>query len=106
MQQATVKALSLVVLLFGPQPALAQDGPPAVPVEVAAVEERPVDDARSFIGRVEAIESVDIQARVQGFIEEVTFDGGEAVVAGDLLFRIEPAQYEAACGCPGPALAG
>ena len=96
MQQATVIALSLVVLLFGPQPALAQDGPPAVPVEVAVVEERPVDDARSFIGRVEAIESVDIQARVQGFIEEVTFDGGEAVVAGDLLFRIEPAQYEAA----------
>ncbi|MCM2505046.1 efflux RND transporter periplasmic adaptor subunit [Aureimonas altamirensis] len=96
MQHAAAKALSAIVFMFGLQPASAQDGRPAAPVEVAVVEERSVDNAEAFIGRVEAIESVDIQARVQGFIEDVTFDGGEAVAAGDLLFRIEPAQYEAA----------
>ncbi len=85
------------LLLIG-QDAVAQSpgAPRSRPVEVVVVEERPVDNAEAFIGRVEAIESVDIQARVQGFIEDVTFDGGEAVAAGDLLFRIEPAQYEAA----------
>lgn len=96
MQHAAATALSALFVIIGLQPALAQEGPPAVPVEVAIVDERPVDNAEEFIGRVEAIESVDIQARVQGFIEDVTFDGGEAVAAGDLLFRIEPAQYEAA----------
>src|SRR5262249_9708063 len=49
-----------------------------------------------FIGRVTAIDKVDIVARVPGFIEERTFTEGQQVKKGDLLFRIEQATYKAA----------
>jgi membrane fusion protein (multidrug efflux system) len=44
---------------------------------------------------VEAIRSVDIRARVQGFITEVPFEEGAAVRTGQVLFVLDPAQYEA-----------
>lgn len=67
--------------------------PPAVVIE--RVQIRDASNPSEFIGRVEAIEAVDIRARVQGFLRSVNFRAGEAVKVGDLLFEIEPAQYEA-----------
>lgn len=46
-------------------------------------------------GRLGAINSVKIMARVDGFIDEIFFQDGRYVEEGDLLFRIEPARYEA-----------
>ena len=48
-----------------------------------------------FTARVEAIEAVDIRARVTGFLRSVTFKDGQDVKAGDTLFEIEPDQLEA-----------
>lgn len=79
-------------------PAAAQapaDAPPPA-VLVAKVETEDVAPAREFIGRVEAVQAVDLRARVQGFLQEVSFHEGQDVRAGDVLFRIEPDQYEAA----------
>ena len=76
------------------QPGPGQTPPPAVVVE--RIEVREVSDPSEFTARVEAIESVDIRARVQGFLRTVAFEAGQAVKAGDLLFEIEPDQYEAA----------
>jgi multidrug efflux pump subunit AcrA (membrane-fusion protein) len=76
------------------QPGTGQTPPPAVVVERIEVQE--VSDPTEFNARVEAIESVDIRARVRGFLQTVAFEAGEAVQAGDLLFEIEPDQYEAA----------
>jgi membrane fusion protein, multidrug efflux system len=76
------------------QPDTGQTPPPAVVVERIEVQE--VSDPAEFNARVEAIESVDIRARVQGFLQTVAFEAGETVQAGDLLFEIEPDQYEAA----------
>ncbi|MCK1975047.1 biotin/lipoyl-binding protein, partial [Bacillus safensis] len=45
---------------------------------------------------VEAIEAVDIQARITGFLKEKAFEQGSAVKAGDLLFEIAPDQMQAA----------
>jgi membrane fusion protein (multidrug efflux system) len=45
---------------------------------------------------MEAIHSVSIQARVEGFLQQVAFNEGQDVHAGDLLYVIEPAQYQAA----------
>src|SRR5215813_5828295 len=68
--------------------------PPAV--SVIEVMSREVTETGEFIGRVTAIEKVDIVARVPGFIEERKFVEGQLVKKGDLLFRIEQATYRAA----------
>src|SRR6266516_6399494 len=68
--------------------------PPAVSVTPAAT--RQVTETGDLIGRVTAINKVDIVARVPGFIEERYFTEGQQVKTGDLLFRIEQATYKAA----------
>ena len=50
----------------------------------------------SFIGRVKAIETYQARARVEGFLTDIAFKDGQQVKAGDLLYRIEKTQYEAA----------
>ena len=57
---------------------------------------RQVTETGDFIGRVTAIDKVDIVARVPGFIQDRHFTEGQQVKAGDLLFRIEQATYIAA----------
>jgi membrane fusion protein, multidrug efflux system len=69
--------------------------PPAPAVLVAQAEQRPVTEGAEFIGRVEALERVDIRARVTGFLRERTFDEGQSVSAGDPLFLIEREPFEA-----------
>jgi membrane fusion protein (multidrug efflux system) len=68
--------------------------PPAVSV-VPAVS-RLVTETGDYIGRVTAIDKVDVVARVPGFIDERNFTEGQQVKKGDLLFRIEQATYKAA----------
>src|SRR5262245_2974497 len=76
--------------------ATAQGSPPPPAVSVAKVSSRLVTDTGSFIGRVTAIDKVDIVARVPGFIDERKFVEGQNVKKGDLLYRIEQATYKAA----------
>src|SRR5215831_19976630 len=75
--------------------ATAQGAPPPA-VSVKPVMSRQVTETGDYIGRVAAIDKVDIVARVPGFIEERTFTEGQLVKKGDLLFRIEQATYQAA----------
>ena len=76
--------------------AMAQGTPPPPAVSVIPVVSRQVTETGEFIGRVTAINKVDIVARVPGFIEERNFTEGQKVKTGDLLFRIEQATYKAA----------
>ncbi len=76
--------------------AAAQSASPPPAVSVAPVVSRQVTETGAFIGRVTAIDKVDIVARVTGFIEERYFTEGQRVKTGDLLFRIEQATYKAA----------
>jgi multidrug efflux system membrane fusion protein len=69
---------------------------PAVPVTVAVVQSRDVTDWESFSGRLEAVDRVQVRPRVAGAIQSVHFREGALVKAGDLLFTIDPAPYEAA----------
>lgn len=85
-------SLFLIVSCSG---AKAQNGPPPA-VSVAPVVSRQVTQAGDFVGRVVAIDKVDIVARVPGFIEQRNFTEGQLVKKGDLLFRIEPDTYKAA----------
>ncbi|WP_062115176.1 efflux RND transporter periplasmic adaptor subunit [Aureimonas sp. AU40] len=78
--------------------------PPAVIVQT--VETRPVGDTFEFIGTIQPIEKVGVRARVEGYIQDVAFAGGQSVKQGDLLFQIEPAQYEAALRAAEAQLSG
>lgn len=62
-------------------------------VTVATVEQRVVTEYRELLGRVEAVESVELRPRVSGHIQEVRLQAGEMVRAGDVLFVIDPRWY-------------
>ncbi len=68
--------------------------PPAV--TVALPEEREVVDYLEYTGNTSAVETVEIRARVQGFLTKMNYEPMARVKAGDLLFVIDPRQYEAA----------
>ena len=91
------KAAVLALSFTGPGgSARAQSTVPPPAVSVVEVASREVTETGEFIGRVAAIDKVDIVARVPGFIEERKFVEGQLVKKGDLLFRIEQATYKAA----------
>ncbi len=79
--------------------ALAQEGakPAAAPaVSVTQVVEKDIRPSISFTGRVQAVDKVELRARVDGFLEKRLFTEGQDVKEGDLLFVMEKGQYEAA----------
>src|SRR6516162_7005119 len=86
---------SASILLTGYKAATAQGAPPPA-VTVTPVVSREVTATGDFIGRVVAIDKVDVVARVSGFINERNFTEGQQVKTGDLLFSIEPDTYKAA----------
>jgi membrane fusion protein, multidrug efflux system len=77
-----------------PQAAAAPPPAPAVGVRLAAM--RGVSQSFEFVGRVKAIEKVELRARVEGFLEKVLFREGQDVKAGELLYQIEKVQFQAA----------
>jgi multidrug efflux system membrane fusion protein len=73
-----------------------QVGPAEIPVvPVSHPVERQVTDYVDFTGRTEAVESVNIIARVTGYLTKITFKEGSEVQAGDILFEIDPRPYQA-----------
>lgn len=93
--------LSVVILAVGlggcDQPELtAPSSLPPPSVGVAAATLREVTPSMEFVGRVEAMDAVDLVARVNGFLLSRAFDEGASVEEGDLLFRIEREPFEAA----------
>src|SRR3954453_272325 len=73
------------------QPAAA--APP--PVTIAQPTKRTVTDWDEFTGRFEAVEEVQVRARVGGFVTSVEFRDGAFVKAGDLLYVIDARPFEA-----------
>jgi membrane fusion protein (multidrug efflux system) len=78
-------------------PASAQQAPPAtVPVGTVQAARKPVAQNADFVGRVQAINRVDVQARVTGFLDSVLFTEGDMVKEGQKLYQIEKDQFQAA----------
>ncbi|WP_426537955.1 efflux RND transporter periplasmic adaptor subunit [Bradyrhizobium sp. McL0615] len=69
--------------------------PPPPPVTVAQPVKRIVTDWDEFTGRFEAIQEVQVRARVGGFVNSVEFKDGAIVRTGDLLYIIDPRPFEA-----------
>lgn len=69
--------------------------PPPMAVTVARPVQQAVTDYAEYTGVVDAAESVEIRARVEGYLESVRFKPGARVKQGDLLFVIDPRPYQA-----------
>ncbi|HEY3790230.1 MAG TPA: efflux RND transporter periplasmic adaptor subunit [Bradyrhizobium sp.] len=67
----------------------------APPVTVAQPVKRTVTDWDEFTGRFEAVEEVQVKARVGGFVTNVEFKDGDMVHTGDLLYLIDSRPFEA-----------
>lgn len=88
--------IGILGLLGGCGPAEAPKvapGPSAV--TVALPTKKQVVEWDEYSGRLEARETVDIRARVAGYLDQIHFQEGKDVAAGDLLFTIDKRPYEA-----------
>ncbi|MEA3363224.1 MAG: efflux RND transporter periplasmic adaptor subunit [Thermodesulfobacteriota bacterium] len=70
-----------------------KSSPPPL-VTITTVIEQDVTPLKEYVGHVEAIQTVALQARVSGFLEQIHFKEGSNVSAGDLLYVVEPAPYQ------------
>lgn len=90
----TVLLAGLFFMGCGKPPALpTPDAAPAV--TVSRVIHHNVTDSVEFTGRVDAVNYVDIKARVTGYITKTPFKEGDYVKQGDLLFEIDRRPYQA-----------
>jgi membrane fusion protein, multidrug efflux system len=88
-------AVVLAVALSGCGEKPAPQAAAAPPVTVAQPVQRTVTDWDEFTGRFDAVEEVQIRARVGGFVTSVEFRDGAFVKAGDLLYTIDARPFEA-----------
>ncbi|MDP2294652.1 MAG: efflux RND transporter periplasmic adaptor subunit [Pseudolabrys sp.] len=71
-----------------------QAAPPPPAVTVAEPTKRTVSDFDEYVGRFVAVNSVEVRARVSGYLEGVHFKDGQIVKQGDLLFTIDKRPFE------------
>ena len=86
-------ALVLTSTLTGCKQAPDKKASSPVAVEVAAVVPKPIRLSDEFNGRVASINSVEVRARVTGYVDKVAYREGDSVKQGDLLFVIDPRPY-------------
>ena len=94
------RGILLSLLLLAAQALVGCDGkpaassaPPPPAVTVAHPLQKVIIEWDEFTGRFTAVESVEVRARVSGFIDSVHFKEGQIVKQGDLLFIIDPRPY-------------
>jgi membrane fusion protein (multidrug efflux system) len=96
---AAVSALCAIFIAggFPITPAQSQQpaAPQAVPVGTVAAERKPVSRASDFVGRVEAINRVQVRARVTGYLDAVLFKEGDTIKENAPVYQLEKGQFEA-----------
>src|SRR5882672_8307550 len=102
----TLKSVRLLTILLLLVPALAACGqsqsqpqasaPPPPQVTIAKPVARMIADQDEYVGRFVAVESVEVRARVPGYLEAIHFQDGQIVKAGDLLFTIDRRPFQIA----------
>mgnify|MGYP005995746859 FL=1 len=98
MRGLKIAAVSVLVTgaLYGCSPKAEGQAPSAPPVTVATPLKQQVVDWDEFTGRFEAVEAVDVRARVGGYVQAVHFRDGQTVQRGQLLFTLDPRPAQAA----------
>jgi RND family efflux transporter MFP subunit len=102
----TLKSVRLLAILLLLVPALAACGqgqsepqasaPPPPQVTIAKPVRKMIADQDEYVGRFVAVESVEVRARVPGYLEAIHFQDGQMVKAGDLLFTIDRRPFQIA----------
>jgi len=75
--------------------AQSQGTPPAMPVPITVVQQQTVPVYLEYVGSTEAIRQVTLEAKVSGYLARVGADDGADVKVGDLLYEIDPRDYQA-----------
>src|SRR6266403_801277 len=94
---STVSRIAFVIFAVAALSACEQNAfvpPPPPKVEVAVPVQKPVTRYLDATGNTASIKSVDLVARVQGFLESINYQDGSFVKEGTTLFTIEPETYE------------
>ena len=89
-----VSVLTMLILVH----AVFAAGPGKMPppsVTITNIAEQDITPATEYIGHIEAIQQVDLKARIEGILEKINFKEGDFVKKGDILFEIEQAPYRA-----------
>ena len=90
-------ALPLAVAACGQNPeSSTRAAPPPPAVTVANPIQRTIVDQDEYVGRFVAVDSVEIRARVSGYLEKIHFTDGQMVKEGDLLFTIDKRPFQTA----------
>ncbi len=87
-------ALAVLVASCGDSSTQKPAAPPPPQVTVAPPVKRQVTDYDEYVGRFVAVNSVEVRARVSGYLESVHFKDGQLVKEGDLLFTIDRRPFE------------
>ncbi len=99
---AAFVALAISVLLLsgcGDEQAEANaPAPPPPQVTVANPVVKPIREDDEFVGRFDAVSEVELRARVGGYLENISFEDGQIVQEGALLFTIDPRPFETTLG--------
>ncbi|HRZ24155.1 MAG TPA: efflux RND transporter periplasmic adaptor subunit [Candidatus Contendobacter sp.] len=88
----------MLTLLLSVGPALALAQQPTPPVEVTVVSAAPQTTPATFeyTGKTESSRSVEIRARVEGYLDKIAYTEGDLVRTGQLLFQLDPLPFQAA----------
>ena len=94
-----MRAITLMVAICVGAAGCAKKAPPKPPPPTVIVSKplsKKIVDWDDFVGRFEAIDSVDIRPRVSGYLQTIGFTDGQVVHKGQVLFVIDPRPYQAA----------
>jgi membrane fusion protein, multidrug efflux system len=87
---------AFVIILYAAAPANSQQSSTsAVAVGTVVAERKAIERSGALVGRVEAVQRVEVRARVTGYLEEVLFKEGDLMKEGTSLYRIEKGLFEA-----------
>jgi multidrug efflux system membrane fusion protein len=75
-------------------PPVAETPPP--PVTVSQPRPGEIIDQDDYEGRIDAVKTEPVRARVRGYLDKINFEDGQMIKKGDLLFEIDPRPYKAA----------
>jgi RND family efflux transporter MFP subunit len=92
---ALVLILAMLLLSIGCGEKATFTPPPPPKVTVSQPVTQPVTDYLEFTGNTQAINTVQLKARVEGYLEKIFFKDGDRVQKGQLLFLIQQNTYEA-----------
>ena len=69
---------------------------PPTPVSVVDIQPQTTPAVFEYTGKTASSRQVEIRARVEGYLDKIAYDEGSLVKTGQLLFRLDPAQFKAA----------